>query len=61
MQETAALLLSKLTKEPGLEERLGPYLRSLPAPNTTVFCKALFTKEHAQMLQTTDMVSICSP
>ena len=56
LQENAALLLSKLAKDPKLREGHAPYWASLPPPNTTVFCKLLFTPEHKHMLQNADLV-----
>ena len=50
------MLLARLAKEPALEGELGHYWSSLPAPNTSVFCKALFTQRHTDMLQSSVMV-----
>ena len=55
-QENAAVLLGRLAQEPALQAELAPYWASLPAPNTSVFCKALFTERHADMLQSPIMV-----
>ena len=56
VQENAAVLLARLATEPGLEDELEPYWSSLPAPNTSLFCKTLFTQRHTDMLQSPVMV-----
>lgn len=52
------MLLGKQQKEQQWYESLMPYWTSLPQGNGSIFCRHLFTKQEAALLQSDSMVRL---
>ncbi len=57
VQENAVVLLSTQRRDKQWSDSFEPYWRSLPGPNSTLFCKEMFTARDKALLQDNDLVS----
>ena len=59
MQEHAAILLGRQSKDAQWHRLMSPYWDSLPGRDSGLLCRHLFTEQEAAMLQSESMVCFC--